>query len=414
MLKKIISFLFIFFISFEFLYASEVNLTSEKYILYNMNDNEVILSQNENKRTSIASLTKIMTVIVSIENIKDFNKKVKITSDMIQDIAWDVATAGFKVGETLTYNDLLYGAILPSGADAVNALAISISGNKKDFVKLMNKKVKELGLKNTHFANVVGLYDENNYSSAYDMAEILKYSLNNSKFKEVFSAKKYTFSNGKTTKSTIERYNSKSNTNISYITGAKTGYIKKAGYCLATTATLNNVDFLLVTLNAFSNEAGVHIKDHAKAYTYFDKNYSYKNIVDNSDIIVTLKTEYSKEKSIEVPANNKIDEYLKNDFDKSKVKYEYDGIDTVSYFTKKGTKLGHVKIKYDNKVLGEFDLIYNQVLTFSLLSYIWMKKWIILIFVILFLLITRIIYVQIKRFKRKRRRKRKLKKLENS
>ena len=408
MQKKIIKLLLIVVLFFQIVYASEVNLTSEKYILYNLNDNEVLLSKDENERTNIASLTKIMTIIVSIENIKDYNEKITITHEMIDDIAWDVSTAGFKVGEKVTYNDLLYGAMLPSGADAVNALAISISGNKKDFVNLMNKKVNELGLKNTHFANVVGLYDKNNYSSAYDMAQILEYSLKNKKFKEVFEARKYKYSNGKTTKSTIERYNEKNNLNISYIKGAKTGYISKAGYCLATTAILNDVNYLLITLNAFSSESGVHIKDHTKTYTYFDKNYGYKNIVNKDDEIVKLKTLYAKEKEISIKSNVSIDDYLKNDFDKNKIEYKYDGIDTISYFMKEGTKLGHVKIMYDEKMLDEFDLIYNGTLTFSLLSYIWINKFKILIIILLILLIFRIIKVQI--IRRRRRKRRRIKK----
>ena len=230
MQKNISKILIFFLLFFDIIFASEIDLVSEKYILYNLNDDTVLTLKDEKEQTSIASLTKIMTVIVAIENIENYNSKVTITSNMINDIAWDVATAGFKVGETLTYNDLLYGAILPSGADAVNALAISISGDKDKFVKLMNDKVKDLKLKNTHFSNVIGLYSENNYSSAYDMAQILKYALKNKKFKEVFESRSYTFSNGKKVRSTIEKYNQNSNSNISYITGSKTGYIRKAGY----------------------------------------------------------------------------------------------------------------------------------------------------------------------------------------
>ena len=153
------------------IYAEELELNSEKYILYNMNDNEVILSKDENKKAYIASLTKIMTVLVAIENIDDYDKKVTITYDMLKDIDWDVTVVGFKTGEKVTYDDLLYGAMISSGADAVNALAISISGSKSKFIELMNNKVKELNLKNTHFANVVGLFDEENYSTAYDVSK---------------------------------------------------------------------------------------------------------------------------------------------------------------------------------------------------------------------------------------------------
>ena len=399
-MRKKISKIILFFVFFiQVVYASELNLTSEKYVLYNMNDNMVLTSKDENVKTSIASLTKIMTIIVSIENIDDYDKKIKITKDMLKDIDWDVSVVGFKVGESVSYNDLLYGAMLPSGADAVNALAISISGNKKDFINLMNEKVQELGLKNTHFDNVVGLYSEKNYSSAYDMAQILIYSLKNPKFKSVFETKSYTFSNGKKTKSTIAYYNEKNKDDISYITGSKTGYIKKAGLCLASTATLHDVNYLLVTLNAFTSESAAHVKDHVKTYTYYDKNYGYKNIINEDDIIVSLKTKYAKENNINIKSDINKNLYLKNDFDRSKIKYDYDGLDTVSYFTKPGSKLGHVKVLYGETVLEEFDLIYNEKLTFSLISFIIINEYYLIAIGVIILLI--LISIVIKQKRRK-------------
>lgn len=392
------------FFSINILNASELELKSDKYILYNMNENKVLLSKDENKETYIASLTKIMTTIVAIENIKNYDEKVKITKDMFKDIAWDVSVAGFKVGETVTYNDLLYGAILPSGADAVNALALSVSKNYDDFVKLMNKKVKDLNLEHTNFSNVTGLYDKNNYSSAYDVAEILKYSLKNAKFKQVFETKKYTFTNGKTVKSTIENYNSKLGTkNLSYITGGKTGFISASGYCLATTATIDDINYLLITLNADKSEKAPHIEDAIKTYTYFSTNYGYKIIVDNNDIVTTLKTKNAKEKTIDIKAGTQIKKYLKNDFDKNKIKYEYTGTDTISYFTKKGTLLGNVSIIYDGKELDNFKLIYSETLTFSLISFIWNNLIIIIVILFILFIVFRIIQLTIKKKRRQRR-----------
>lgn len=385
------------------IYAEELELNSEKYILYNMNDNEVILSKDENKKAYIASLTKIMTVLVAIENIDDYDKKVTITYDMLKDIDWDVTVVGFKTGEKVTYDDLLYGAMISSGADAVNALAISISGSKSKFIELMNNKVKELNLKNTHFANVVGLFDEENYSTAYDVSQILIYALKNEKFKEVFTPQDYTLTNGKKITSTIKHYNKTLNQDISFITGAKTGFINQAGYCLATTATLNNVDYLLVTLNAYNNSSA-HISDHVKIYNYFNENYGYKTIVDNDDVVVTLKTKYAKEKEIGIHANVKLQEYLKNDFDKSKIKYDYKGLNEISYFTKKGTNLGKITINYEDKKLNEFDLIYEETLKFSILSFLWIKKWYVIITILVLLLFLRAYKVSRARKRRKRKR----------
>ena len=286
----IISFMF----SITNVLSETLDLISDKYILYNLNENKILMQKNENDETQVASLTKIMTTIVAIENIKSYDEKVTITKEMVNDIEWDVAKIGLKAGDVVTYNDLLYGAILPSAADCVNALAISISGSYQEFVKLMNNKVKELNLTHTHFQNVVGLYSKDNYSSAYDMAEILKYSLKNKKFKQIFETKDYTLTNGKKIKSTLKTYNQKVGEDVSYITGAKTGYIRLAGNCLASTATIDNVNYLLITLNAYSTKKSPHILDATKTYKYFSSNYSYKNILDKNDIIVKLKTKRFK------------------------------------------------------------------------------------------------------------------------
>lgn len=401
MVKKIISFVLSFFLFIAGIYAQNLDLKSDKYILYNLNDNRVLLEHSSNEKTQIASLTKMMTTIVAIENVKDYNKKVTITKEMFSDIEWDVATAGFKIGDKVTYNDLFYGAILPSGADAVNALAYSVFDDYDTFIKKMNDKAKELDLKNTMFENPIGLYDEKNYSTANDVARLLIYALKNKKFKEVFTTKNYVSSNGIKMRSTIESYNVRSgNANINYITGAKTGYLKKAGYCLASTAKINGVEYLLVTLNAFSTSGAPHISDATKVYKYYSSNYGYKDIINKDTIVATVKTKYSKEKELKLKANINIKYYLKNDYDSKNITYEYNGKKYVTCFTKKGTKLGTVKIKYNDELLKEFDLLYSQELKFSLLALLWAYKYIIIIIIL-------ILYVKNRSNKIKKARKRK-------
>ena len=359
-INKIFVFLFLLLFAFK-TYALE--LTSEKYVLYNLNENKIILEKDANVKTDIASLTKIMTILLAVEHTEDYSKQVTITKEMLDGIAWDVAVVGFKKGQKVTYDDLLYGAMLESGADATNALAILVSGSKTEFIKKMNEKVKELNLQNTSFANVVGLYDKNNYSSAYDMAELLKYSLKNQKFKELFEAKIYTLSTGKTIKSTLVQY-SKEDTSI--ITGSKTGYIKAAGRCLASTSTVDDINYLLVTLNARTSDKAAHIKDALKVYNFYKDNYAYHEFVKEDDVVVTLDTKYAKEQEIDIYSQINKKYFHDNTFDKNKVTFEYDGIKEISYFLEKGTKLGTVKIKYDGEVIDSFELTYNQELTFSL------------------------------------------------
>ena len=370
MLKKMSSIILTLILLFDIVYASEVDLESERFILYNLNDNQVLMSEKENEEVSIASLTKIMTVIVSIEKINDFNDKVIITDEMIDNIDWDVSKIGFKEGEEYTYNDLLYGSILASGADAVNALAISTYGSYDKFINAMNEKAASLNMNHTRYSNVVGLYDENNYSSAYDQAKLLMYALNNDKFKEVFETKQYTLTSGKKIKSTMESYNTKNNDDISYILGSKTGYINDAGYCLASIASLNGVNYLFISLNAYSDDYTVHIKDHIKTYNYFNDNYGYKDLVNFDDIVGSINVKYSIEKKYDIKSPINIQKYLKNDYDKSKVSIEYIGKDNITYFTKKGTNLGIIKVSYDNNPLAYFDVIYNDSLTFDSFEYV--------------------------------------------
>ena len=366
--KRIIKILFLCFLLIDVVYASSLNLVSEKYYLYNLTEDKVMLEKDAHVKTDIASLTKIMTIIVSIENITDFNEEVEITGEMLESIEWDVSVAGFHRGDKVTYNDLLYGAMLPSGADATNALAISTAGSFGNFIDLMNKKVNDLGLKNTHFANVVGLYDEENYSSAYDMAQILIYSLKNEKFKEVFEAKTYTTTTGKQLKATLNHYGK--DIDVSLIKGSKTGYIEKAGRCLASTASFNESDYVLVTLNAYSPEMSVHVTDSLEIYNYYKDNYSYHDYLNKEDIIVTLDTKTSKEDEISIESGISKRVFYDNSFDKEKVEYVYKGEKEVSSFTEKGTKLGEVSVKYNGEEIDKFDLIYNSELTFSLKKYL--------------------------------------------
>ena len=375
MQKRLISFFVFFFFLFN-INASEIELTSEKYILYNLNDNRVLLEKDSHDETQIASLTKLMTVLISIESIKDFNKKVTITSEMLNGLTWDIATIGLKVGDEVTYNDLLYATMLPSAADAVNALAISMSGTYEKHLIKMNKKAEELGLKNTHYSNVIGLTDDDNYSSAYDISKLLIYALKNKKFKEIFETKSYIMSNGKKILTTIYKYDSE------YIKGSKTGYTKKAGRCLASISSNNGVNYLFVTLNNYNGQR-LYIDETANTYKYYDENYSYQDIIDENDVVATLKTKYSKEKTIDIKLDKEYLYYLKNDFKKSDLKYKYDGVNEISYFTRVGTNLGKLSIEYNGEIIETIDVIYNQSLSFSLFQFLWINKIYILITIII-------------------------------
>ena len=215
-------FLSLFFFIYP-VYAEEFSITGENVILYNLNDNNILYSKNENEETQIASLTKIMTSLVALDAIDNLNEKITITSKDFEDTT-GYSKAGFKVGDTITYEDLLYGILLPSGADAVNAIVNNTYGYD-DFVKKMNEKGQEIGMDDSKFSNPIGKDDDENYSTASDVAKMLKYALKNDTFKKIFTTKKYTTTNGIVLNSTLNSYSDILKTSI--IDGLKVVLLKK-------------------------------------------------------------------------------------------------------------------------------------------------------------------------------------------
>ncbi len=171
---------------------------SEYAILIGLSDNRVIAEKYGKRRINPASMTKILTVLVAAEHIEpeDLDDKFTMTLE-ITDYGYihDCSSAGFEKDEVVTVRDLFYGTILPSGADAAVGLSVYVSGSQEDFVELMNEKLAELGLSETaHFTNCVGIYDENHYCTAYDMAMIMQAAIDNELCREILTAHTYTTS----------------------------------------------------------------------------------------------------------------------------------------------------------------------------------------------------------------------------
>ena len=151
MKKLLLKFCLILFVFVPFIVNGLENpsLYSEYYAIYDLTDDKMLSSLNADVETEVASLTKIMTVMIAIENVEDLDETVTITNSILNTVSWDASVAGLEAGDVVTYRDLLYAAMLPSGADATNALAILISGSISDYVDLMNDKAEALGLNNT-------------------------------------------------------------------------------------------------------------------------------------------------------------------------------------------------------------------------------------------------------------------------
>ncbi len=226
-------------------------------IIVRKSDNTVVASREAHTRAYPASTTKIMTLLVAAENISDLNDTFTMTLAITDPLyVAEASVAGFLNNEVVTMTDMLYGTILPSGADAAMGLAIKIAGSEDGFVSLMNKKVKELGLKNTHFDNVTGLHSEQNYSTAYDMAVILDAALQNELCRKVLSTYQHTTAataqhpEGILLSSTLFNYMYGNEPVTATILGGKTGFVNESGYCIASYGAANEsaTEYIVVTL----------------------------------------------------------------------------------------------------------------------------------------------------------------------
>jgi len=409
-MKKVLFSIILVLISIANVHALDIN--SNNAVLYVLNDNSIVFEKNKDSITSIASLTKIMTTIVAIENIDDFNKEVTISYDMLKGLQEENAYVIYlQVGEKVTYNDLLYGTFLASGADAARGLSFGISGSDAKFVELMNKKAKELNLTNTHFTNATGLDAEGQSSTVDEVAKLLQYALKNEKFKEIFYSDTYTFSNKRhTVKSSLKETANYYNLDASNILGGKTGYTLNAGRCLASVAydSINDITYMLVTTNASTSTKYYHVKDAVDIYNYYFTNYKYHNLIDKNQKILKLNTKYVKDHTIDFISDDEYKIYYENTFNKEDVILKYDGIELIQpklikNNLKKGFKLGTVSVIYNGKTYHTIDIILKDDIKFSILEFVKVN----IVYVSIGTLVFIVIIALLIKTKKKKRRKRK-------
>ncbi|MCB6544618.1 D-alanyl-D-alanine carboxypeptidase family protein [Blautia glucerasea] len=247
-------------------------INSPYAVLMQVRGGRVIGEINGEQQMYPASMTKIMTTIVAIENLKDLDQEITLTNEMFAGLyEQDATQAGFQPGETVRAIDLLYGVMLPSGAECCITLADTISGSEADFVTLMNEKAAKLGMSGTNFCDTTGLHDANHYSTAKDIAVLLKYALRNDTFREIIESPYHStpatniHPDGITFYSTMFKNLSDTVVTDGQIMGGKTGYTGEAGHCLASFAEIDGTEYILVTGGA-SGTGIPHINDALTVY----------------------------------------------------------------------------------------------------------------------------------------------------
>ena len=235
-------------------------LYSSNAILFNLGKGTVLMAKNIKDKIYPASLTKIMTAIVAIENLPDLNEEFILTNSVFSGLyEAGAAMAGFVPGEKVRAIDLLYGTLLRSGAESCVGIAHLVAGSEEEYTKLMNEKARELKMLNTHFNNTTGLHDDNHYTTIEDLTILIKYALKNVTFREMFTSSKYLipptnkYPNGRTISNTMFNHLDSQNLDNGEIIGGKTGFTDEAGLCLASLAKIDDREYVLITVGAKGN-----------------------------------------------------------------------------------------------------------------------------------------------------------------
>ncbi|PAF12129.1 D-alanyl-D-alanine carboxypeptidase [Niallia circulans] len=237
----------------------------------------VVYEQNAEAKVYPASLTKIMTTIVALEQMDDLSAVAPVDVETYHEMfANNASMAGFFAREEVTYRDLLYGTMLTSGGEAANSLAVHVGGNVENFVQMMNDKADELGLNGTHFTNPEGLHNEKQYTTASDMAKLLDYALNNNDFKTIFTAKTFQTTptaehpDGLLLQSTVLTFLHKEEQDRFDILGGKSGTTYEAGQCWATLGLVEDSEYISIVMGAplkdISHPDRAQIADTLKLY----------------------------------------------------------------------------------------------------------------------------------------------------
>ena len=276
-------------------------LVSTNAFMYRPEDEAVVIEKDADKRIYPASMTKIMTCLIAIERL-DLSMQHTIMSDEV-DSAYlqDATMAGFSVGETVPLEDILYGAMLPSGAECCYALASEVTQMDWEyegiFAQIMNDKAKEIGMENTHFSNCTGLQSEDHYTTCRDMATLMEYALQNDTFRKIISSHTYTTTSTPYHENGINLVNkifasigsSILSNNVS-IMGGKTGYTDEAGHCLASYAVMDDeTEYILVTAGAYSD-----VNDYTNIS---DAKYIYGQLPEESTYTIPVSVEESADEA---------------------------------------------------------------------------------------------------------------------
>ncbi len=373
-IKKIftilITFTIILFTNYYSLANNTIELNASSALLIDNRTNKILYNKDANKRLFPASTTKIVTAIIVLEN-HSLNEEVTASYDAVMTIPSGYSTANIQIGEVLTVEQLLELLLVHSANDSANVLAEYAGGSIDSFVSMMNTKVNELGLTDTHFTNPYGLQEDNHYTTSHDLAVIMQYCLKNETFRKISGQASCAIP--ATNKSEPRKYSSTNELLIAgsrnyypYLIAGKTGYTSKAGGCLVSVAYNNNLELISVILN--SND---RFGDTKKLFNYGYSNFSLKNIVNEDDIITSTNVKNAKKNSqnLDLKVTENVPVLVNNNDNLESISPQIEINSNIEAPIEEGQNLGKVSytvngVTYSTNLVASQNIEKSEVLTY--------------------------------------------------
>ena len=380
--KKIFSLIFAFFLiltpfSVTAYEPTGIEITAKNVMLVSLDTGEVIYAKNENDKVYPASITKIMVTTVILESpLYDPKAKVAMSKEA-QDLILGTGSvvSNLKVGEKITQLDLLYYILMSSCGDCAYLAALTFGNTVENFVAMMNKKAKELGLSGTHYQNPVGLHNPENYTTVTDTYKLATYALKNETFKKICETVRYTVPETNMHKSsTLSTTNflqdSSTNCYYAYAKGVKTGYTKEAGRCVVSTASYNGYNYMCLVFGCENKDNRRHeFLESRELYRWVFNSFAFKNIADTQNPICEVDVDLSASTDfVSLYAEKGFVSVLPADADDSTITITPRGKDIhVKAPVKKGQVIDKADVIYANQVIGTVNLVSHEDIDRSLI-----------------------------------------------
>lgn len=376
-LLSMLWFLAITNLSFVFATSEELSLVSEAALLVDNKTGKILYEKNKEQKMYPASTTKIMTAILTLENC-NLNDVVTVSYDAAMSIPDGYSSASLQIGEKLTVEQLLEVLLVHSANDAANVLAEYVGGSIESFVSMMNTKVNELGLSHTHFTNTFGMHNDNHYTTAYDLATIMKYCIQNENFRKLsgkascaipatnqYGTRRYTSTNALIVPNNKNYY--------PHLTCGKTGYTSQAGDCLVSCAYQEDLELICVILGGKTiNGTSTRFSETKNLYQYAYENYAVKTLLHTNDVVTELeiKSGTKDTKNLSLLAENDINALVKNSLSVDSLTFDLNLQEDIKAPINQGDILGSVNysidgIEYKTNLIASHSVEKSKLLEYS-------------------------------------------------